>query len=101
MRRSRRHMRVRLALLAISVAVGVVIGVGSGMASGAEVRVTATVNQRCSVSIEAQSAVVRSNVPWTLLVSAPDGETRTIQGGPTNETRVPLGAGSRVEMTTR
>ncbi len=101
MRRSRRHVRTRLALIAATIAAGVALGMGSNMASGAEVHVTATVARRCSVSIEAQTAIVRSNIPWTLLIATPDGRTETIQGGPTNATRVPLDPGARVEMTTR
>lgn len=100
-RNGTRARRLRIALAVLSLLTGAALAVGSNLAVGAEVAVSATVNRHCSVSVDDGFAVVRSNVPWEVMVTTASGTGRAISGGATNGCRIELAPGSRVEMVTQ
>lgn len=93
--------RLRVAFILACVIVGSAVGFTSNTASGAEVSARVTVQPYCSVSVGDGYAVVRSNTAWKLAVVAADGESRSVDGSPTNGSRVKLGPGEHVEMVAR
>jgi len=90
-----------LLLALMSMLVCVSLSANSDLATGAEVRVQVRVRQQCSMSISEGFALVRSNVTWKVAVSASDGTTEIVRGGPTDGQRIAIPKGSRVEMVTR
>jgi len=96
-----RARRLRIALAIVSLLTGAALAVGSNLAVGAEVTVSATVDQHCSVSVGEGFALVRSNVPWQVVVVTSTGNTQVISGGATNGRRIELAPGSSVDMIAR